>query len=88
LLTFFRECVLRLIPGKALRESGGLVELTGFQGIQVFVGFQLALADLQHFHSHIGAMVCGALTGGQQILQYETVLHSAKAIPQTAHDGT
>ena len=61
------------------------MQLTGLQGIQVFVGFQLTFCYLQHFHGYIGAMVCGALTGGQQIIQHKTVLHGVKTITQTAH---
>ena len=38
-LIFFREGILSLIPGKAFGESGGLLEFTGFQSIEVFVGF-------------------------------------------------
>ena len=59
------ESVLCLIPGKALRKGSRLMEFTGLQGIQVFVCFQLTLSYLQHFHCHIGAVVCGTLTCGQ-----------------------
>ena len=68
------ESVLCLIPGKALGEGSRLVQFACLQGIQVFVGFQLALCNLQHFHSYIGAVICGALAGGQQVFQHEAGL--------------
>lgn len=40
LLLFFREGVLRPVPGEALVEGSGLVQLAGLQGVQVFVCFQ------------------------------------------------
>lgn len=77
-LLFFQESILGLIPGEALGEGGTLIKLAGLQSVQILVGFQLALGDLQHFHRHIGAVVCGALAGGQQIFQYKAVLYGAK----------
>ena len=45
-LILFREGVLRLVPGKPFRESGRLMQLAGLQGIEVFVGLQLAFGNL------------------------------------------
>ena len=84
-LDFFGEGILCLIVRELFCKSGGLVQLTGFQGIQIFVCLQLAFGNLQHFHSYIGAVVCGTLTSSQQILQYEAVFHGAKTITQSAH---
>ena len=66
LLIFFRECVAGLVLGKLLCKGSRLVQLTGLQSIEVFVCFQLALCNLQHFHSYIGAVICGTLAGGQR----------------------
>ena len=73
-LVFFGECVAGLILSKLLCKGSRFVQLTGLQGIEVFVCFQLAFGNLQHFHCHIGAMVCGALAGGQQVFQHEAGL--------------
>ena len=59
------ESVLSFISGKLLGEGSRLVQFACLQGIQVFVCFQLAFGYLQHFNSHIGAVVCGTLTSGQ-----------------------
>ena len=85
LLSFFGECVLCLVSGETLVEGCALVELAGLQGVEVLVSLQLALGDLEHFHSDVGAVVCGSLAGGQQILQDEAVFHRAQAISQAAH---
>ena len=60
------------------------MELAGLEGTQVLVGLQLALGDLEHLHGDVGAVVCGTLAGGQQILQNEAILHGAQAITQAA----
>ena len=42
LVLFLRECVLGLVSGESFGEGGGLVELTGLQGVEILVGLQLA----------------------------------------------
>ena len=83
-LLLLRERILCFIPGKALGESSGFVEFAGFQSIEIFVGFQLAFSNLQHFHGHIGAMVCGTFAGSQQIFQHEAIFHGAQTVSQSA----
>ena len=56
ILLFVREYKLGTVMCKLLCESSRLTKLTGFQSIEVFVGFQLALRNLHHVHSHIGAV--------------------------------
>ena len=49
------------------------------------MSFQLAFCNLQHFHGHIGAMVCGALASSQQIFQHEAIFYGTQAVSQAAH---
>ena len=73
---FLRKCEFCLVLGIPLGEDCAFVKLTSIQGVSLFVGFQLTFGDLKHFDSHIGAVVGGALKGGQQIVQHEALLHS------------
>ena len=80
LLVIFGEGVAGFILSKLLCEGSRLVEFASLQSIKIFVCFQFAFGNLQHFYCHIGTVIRGTLAGGQQIFQYEAILYSAKTI--------
>ena len=45
-LFLLRECVLRLVARKLLSKGCTFPQFSGFERIEIFMGFQLALGDL------------------------------------------